>query len=171
MKFQTRATLLLCAALATCSIGTMAKKKPMNFVFFLVDDMGWADIGANGSTFHETPNIDKLAGSGMRFTNGYAACPVCSPTRASIMTGRHPVRVDITDWIPGQSNNNRNKLLHPEDRNNLAHEEVTIAEELKSHGYQTFFAGKWHLGNEGHWPNNQGFDVNIGGHHKGYLSC
>lgn len=167
MKFQTRATLLLCAALATCSIGTMAKKKPMNFVFFLVDDMGWADIGANGSTFHETPNIDKLAGSGMRFTNGYAACPVCSPTRASIMTGRHPVRVDITDWIPGQSNNNRNKLLHPEDRNNLAHEEVTIAEELKSHGYQTFFAGKWHLGNEGHWPNNQGFDVNIGGHHKG----
>ena len=138
-----------------------------NFVFFLVDDMGWADIGTNGSKFHETPHIDKLAATGMKFTNGYAACPVCSPTRASIMTGRHPVRVDITDWIPGQSNNNRNKLLHPEDRNNLAHKEVTLAEELKSHGYQTFFAGKWHLGSEGHWPEDQGFDVNIGGHHRG----
>ncbi len=138
-----------------------------NFVFFLVDDMGWADIGANGSTFHETPNIDRLAASGMRFTQGYAACPVCSPTRASIMTGRHPVRVDITDWIPGQGNRSSNPLLHPQDRDNLAHEEVTIAEALKKHGYQTFFAGKWHLGNEGHWPNDQGFDINIGGHHRG----
>ncbi|HAW97143.1 MAG TPA: sulfatase, partial [Opitutae bacterium] len=108
------------------------------------------------------------AATGMKFTNGYAACPVCSPTRASIMTGRHPVRVDITDWIPGQSNNNRNKLLHPDDRNNLAHEEVTIAEELKSHGYQTFFAGKWHLGpTEEFWPTKQGYDVNAGGFSKG----
>ena len=142
-------------------------KKPTNFVFFLVDDMGMMDVGAFGSTFHETPHIDHLAKTGMKFNNGYAACPVCSPTRASIMTGRHPVRVDITDWIPGQSNKKTNKLLHPSDRNNLAHEEVTIAEELKSHGYQTFFAGKWHLGNEGHWPTDQGFDFNIGGHHKG----
>ena len=146
---------------------TILVAKSRNFVFFLVDDMGWADIGANGSTFHETPNIDKLAESGMRFTQGYAACPVCSPTRASIMTGRHPVRVDITDWIPGQGNRSSNPLLHPQDRNNLAHEEVTIAEALKKHGYQTFFAGKWHLGNEGHWPNDQGFDINIGGHHRG----
>ena len=104
--------------------------------------------------------IRDRAKTGMKFNNGYAACPVCSPTRASIMTGRHPVRVDITDWIPGQSNKKTNKLLHPSDRNNLAHEEVTIAEELKSHGYQTFFAGKWHLGNEGHWPTDQGFDFN-----------
>ena len=73
-----------------------------NFVFFLVDDLGWADVGCFGSTFYETPNIDALCASGMKFTNGYAACPVCSPTRASIMTGRHPVRVDITDWIPGR---------------------------------------------------------------------
>ena len=146
---------------------TILVAKSRNFVFFLVDDMGWADIGANGSKFHETPNIDKLAESGMRFTQGYAACPVCSPTRASIMTGRHPVRVDITDWIPGQGNRSSNPLLHPQDRNNLAHEEVTIAEALKKHGYQTFFAGKWHLGNEGHWPNDQGFDINIGGHHRG----
>ena len=167
MNSTTRFLSLLFTFFVAGYLAFAAKKKPVNFVFFLVDDMGWADIGANGSTFHETPNIDKLAVTGMRFTNGYAACPVCSPTRASIMTGRHPVRVDITDWIPGQSNNNRNKLLHPADRGNLAHEEVTIAEELKSHGYQTFFAGKWHLGNEGHWPNDQGFDVNIGGHHKG----
>ena len=140
-----------------------------NFVFFLVDDLGWADVGCFGSTFYETPNIDRLAASGMRFTYGYAACPVCSPTRASIMTGRHPVRVDITDWIPGMpASRARNpKFLHVEDRDNLALEEVTIAEALKEHGYQTFFAGKWHLGNKGHWPTDQGFDFNIGGNSKG----
>ena len=150
-----------------CGWLNVGAAKQTNFLFFLVDDMGWADIGANGSKFHETPHIDKLAASGIRFTQGYAACPVCSPTRASIMTGRHPVRVDITDWIPGQGNHANNKLLHPQDRNNLALEEVTIAEQLKTHGYQTFFAGKWHLGSEGHWPEDQGFDINIGGHHRG----
>ena len=142
-------------------------QKPVNFLFFLVDDMGMMDLGTYGSTFHETPNIDRLAHTGMKFNYGYAACPVCSPTRASIMTGRHPVRVDITDWIPGSANRKTNKLIHPEDRDNLALKEVTIAEELKGHGYQTFFAGKWHLGNEGHWPTDQGFDINIGGHHRG----
>ncbi|MBS33461.1 MAG: arylsulfatase [Verrucomicrobiales bacterium] len=141
--------------------------KKTNFLFFLVDDMGWADIGANGSTFHETPHIDRLASSGMRFTQGYAAGSVCSPTRASIMTGKHPVRVDITDWIPGQPNRPTNPLLHPEDRHSLPLEEVTIAEVLKENGYQTFFAGKWHLGSEGQWPTDQGFDINIGGHHRG----
>ena len=129
--------------------------------------MGMMDLSTYGSTFHETPNIDRLANTGMKFNYGYAACPVCSPTRASIMTGRHPVRVDITDWIPGSANRKTNKLIHPEDRDNLALEEITIAEELKGHGYQTFFAGKWHLGNEGHWPTDQGFDINIGGHHRG----
>jgi arylsulfatase A-like enzyme len=140
-----------------------------NFVFFLVDDLGWADVGAFGSEFYETPNIDKLAASGMKFTNGYAACPVCSPTRASILTGRHPVRVNITDWIPGM-NASRAKLAkfkHVDDRDNLALEEVTIAEVLQQHDYQTFFAGKWHLGDEGHWPTDQGFDHNIGGNSKG----
>ena len=146
---------------------SVTAKKKTNFVFFLVDDMGMMDLGTYGSTFHETPNIDKLAKTGMKFNYGYAACPVCSPTRASIMTGRHPVRVDITDWIPGSANRKNNKLIHPEDRDNLALEEITIAEELKGHGYQTFFAGKWHLGNEGHWPTDQGFDFNIGGHHRG----
>jgi len=159
-----RIPVLLCVLF--CSIEATAAKQT-NFLFFLVDDMGWADIGVNGSKFHETPHIDRLAATGMRFTQGYAACPVCSPTRASIMTGRHPVRVGITDWIPGQSNRATNKLLHPQDRNNLAHDEVTIAEQLKKHSYQTFFAGKWHLGSEGHWPEDQGFDINIGGHHRG----
>ena len=92
---------------------SVTAKKKTNFVFFLVDDMGMMDLGTYGSTFHETPNIDKLAKTGMKFNYGYAACPVCSPTRASIMTGRHPVRVEITDWIPGSSNNKKNKLLHP----------------------------------------------------------
>jgi arylsulfatase A-like enzyme len=139
-----------------------------NFVFFLVDDLGWADLGCFGSKFYETPNIDALAASGMRFTNGYAACPVCSPTRASIMTGRHPVRVDITDWIPGNSRKRAtDKFVTVQDRDNLALEEVTIAEVLRDNGYQTFFAGKWHLGGEGHWPTDQGFDINIGGCDKG----
>ena len=143
--------------------------KRTNFVFFLVDDLGWADVGCFGSTFYETPNIDALCASGMKFTQGYAACPVCSPTRASIMTGRHPVRVDITDWIPGMSASRaaNAKFFQVEDRDNLALEETTIAEALKEHGYQTFFAGKWHLGSKGHWPTDQGFDINIGGCEKG----
>ena len=166
-------TINLSASLRLCALSTFLLStqvfaaKQTNFLFFLVDDMGWADIGANGSTFHETPHIDRLARSGMRFTQGYAAGSVCSPTRASIMTGKHPVRVDITDWIPGQSNRDTNPLLHPEDRYSLPLEEVTIAEVLKKNGYQTFFAGKWHLGSEGQWPTDQGFDINIGGHHKG----
>ena len=161
-------SLRLCAlSIFITAVPTLIDAKQTNFLFFLVDDMGWADIGANGSKFHETPNIDRLAKSGMRFTQGYAAGSVCSPTRASIMTGRHPVRVNITDWIPGQSNRKTNPLLHPDDLSHLPLAEVTIAEALKEHGYQTFFAGKWHLGNKGQWPTDQGFDINIGGHHRG----
>jgi arylsulfatase A-like enzyme len=170
-----RRTLLLGTFLLTRLVGAglgpagrcraEAPSSKPNFVFFLVDDLGWADLGCSGSTFYETPNIDRLRASGMKFTNGYAACPVCSPTRASIMTGRHPVRVDITDWIPGMpaARAKNAKFRQVEDRDNLALEEVTIAEVLKEHGYQTFFAGKWHLGGKGHWPTDQGFDVNIGG--------
>ncbi len=143
-----------------------ADKVAPNVVFFLVDDLGWADIGCYGSTFYETPHVDALAASGMKFTQAYAACPVCSPTRASILTGRHPVRVDITDWIPG-SRNQTGTFKHIDDRDNLALEEVTIAEALKDKSYRTFFAGKWHLGDEGHWPTDQGFDINIGGMHAG----
>ncbi len=135
-------------------------------MFILVDDLGWTDLGCYGSTFYETPFIDQLASQGMMFTNAYSANPVCSPTRASIMTGKYPTRVGISDWIPGLDPKDR-KLLGPEDLHALPLEEVTIAETLKKHGYSTFFAGKWHLGGEGFYPEQQGFDINIGGHEKG----
>ncbi|MBT8396491.1 MAG: sulfatase [Gemmatimonadetes bacterium] len=133
---------------------------PPNFVFFLIDDLGWKDIGAFGSTFHLTPNIDRLAASGMRFTDAYAASPVCSPTRASIMTGRHPARLDITDWIGGSQ---RGELLPAEYEDHLPPEEVTLGELLGDEGYATGYFGKWHLGDVPHYPESQGFDVNVGG--------
>ncbi len=144
-----------------------------NVVFLLVDDLGWGDLGSYGSNFYETPNIDSLAASGVRFTQGYASCPVCSPTRASILTGKYPVRVRVTDYIsPAGSNQpeqwNRNTQLLPasySDRMPL--DEVTLAEAFKQNGYATYFAGKWHLGPEGFYPENQGFDVNIGGFEAG----
>ncbi|QEG24965.1 sulfatase [Mariniblastus fucicola] len=153
----------------SAAIAEQPEPEHTNFVFFLVDDLGWADLGCFGSEFHETPNIDRLASTGMKFTNAYAASPVCSPTRASIMTGRHPVRVDITDWIPGSRRlpESHPRFAHVDDRDNLAVSEVTIADELGSNGYQTFFAGKWHLGDEGHLPTDQGFDINLGGIDKG----
>ncbi len=165
-KFLVPAILLFLAE--PCAKAGETEDQP-NFVFFLVDDLGWADVGCFGSTFYKTPHIDALADSGMRFTNGYAACPVCSPTRASIMTGRHPVRVDITDWIPGMDVSRARDPIFGmvEDRDNLALEEVTIAEVLKENGYQTFFAGKWHLGDQGNWPTDQGFDINVGGNQFG----
>lgn len=140
-------------------------RKP-NFLFILVDDLGWTDLGCYGSKFYESPNIDKLALQGMRFTNAYAASPVCSPTRASIMTGKHPARLNITDWIPGDRPKNR-KLLGPAINNELPLEEITIAETLRGAGYKTFFAGKWHLGGEGFYPEDQGFEINKGGHSRG----
>ncbi|MBN1505941.1 MAG: sulfatase [Sedimentisphaerales bacterium] len=149
------------------------RRRP-NFVFFLVDDLGWRDLGCFGSTFYETPNVDRLAAQGMRFTNAYAACPVCSPTRASVMTGKYPARLRTTDYFGAPQPDTvrkhwtKNKPLLParyEDRLPLA--EVTIAEALREHGYATCFAGKWHLGPEGFWPENQGFDVNKGGIERG----
>jgi len=135
-------------------------------LFILVDDLGWKDLGCYGSSFHETPNIDRLAASSLRFTQAYSANPVCSPTRAAIMTGKHPSRLNITDWIPGQDPRDR-PLLGPQDLDHLPLEETTLAEALKAHGYQTFFAGKWHLGDTGYLPEDQGFDLNLGGHHRG----
>jgi arylsulfatase A-like enzyme len=142
-----------------------AAKRP-NFVFILVDDLGYMDIGANNpKTFYETPNVDQLAREGVRFTNGYAANPVCSPTRYSIMTGRYPSRVDATNFFAG-TREGRFKPAPLNDRMPL--EEVTIAESLKAAGYRTAFFGKWHLGpTEEFWPEHQGFDVNIGGHVRG----
>ncbi len=138
-----------------------------NFVLVLIDDLGWADLGCQGSAFFETPNLDRLAAGGMRFTNGYAACPVCSPTRASLMTGKYPPRVGITDWIPGRRDMPSQKLLRPSMKNQLALEERTLAEALKEKGYATAHVGKWHLGGEGFHPDRHGFDVNIAGTHQG----
>ncbi|MCK4432087.1 MAG: sulfatase [Candidatus Aminicenantes bacterium] len=137
-----------------------------NFVFFLIDDLGWRDVGCYGSTFYETPNIDKLASQGMRFTNAYAACPVCSPTRASILAGKYPARLNLTDWIPGHGRKNP-KLIVPKFSQQLPLKEETIAEALKSAGYVSASIGKWHLGEELYYPEKQGFDLNIGGTHKG----
>ncbi len=141
-------------------------KDTPNFLFILVDDLGWSDLSCYGSQFYETPNLDRFAQTAMRFTDAYASCPVCSPTRASIMTGKYPARLNITDWIPG-SHTKKEKLLTPDDLHHLPHAEVTIAERLRGAGYRTFFAGKWHLGSEGYFPEDQGFDINKGGHHRG----
>jgi len=145
------------------------KQNQKNIVVILVDDLGRNDLACYGSTFYETPNLDKFASESMLFTNGYAAHPVCSPTRAAIMTGKNPCRkeINITDWIKGERRK-REKLKGPEMNYNLPLEEVTIAEALKKAGYATWFLGKWHLGEtEKHWPKAQGFDVNIGGYSKG----
>lgn len=157
-----KSLLLLCLMfLISCKV-----TKKQNFVFIVVDDMGWKDLGYSGSTFYETPNIDALSKTSIQFTNAYASAAVCSPTRASILTGKHPARVNITDWIPGDNNQDK-KLIGPTDLDELPLKEVTIAEVLKKNGYCTFFAGKWHLGDKGFLPQDQGFDVNLGGYHIG----
>jgi len=140
-----------------------AGEKP-NFVFILIDDMGWMDAGCYGSSFYETPNIDRLAAEGMRFTDAYAACPVCSPTRASIMAGKYPARLKLTDYLKGKR---RGKLNPADYLDQMPLEEVTIAEALKEAGYATGFVGKWHLGDKPYYPEHQGFDVNIGGTRSG----
>jgi arylsulfatase A len=151
----------------------------LNFVFILVDDLGWTDTGCYGSKFYETPNIDKLAAQGMRFTNAYAACAVCSPTRAAVMTGRYPARLGVTDWIrarfqggkipenkknpTGYIGDKNRKLLCPPNALWMELDEITIAEALKPAGYTSCHIGKWHLGADDWYPDKQGFDFNIGG--------
>lgn len=159
-----------------------AAAPPPNVIVVLVDDLGWMDLGCQGSDFYRTPNIDRLAATGMRFTDGYASCAVCSPTRAALMTGRSPARLGITDWIraefqlssrqwpnirdrfgyhrPGDDDR---ELLTPVNELQLPHSEITLAELLKPIGYASAFIGKWHLGGRGHLPIDQGFDENYGG--------
>jgi arylsulfatase A-like enzyme len=134
-----------------------------NFVFILIDDMGWKDLQCYGSTFYETPNIDRLAAQGIRFINAYAAAPVCSPTRASILTGQYPARLHLTDFLSGRTDRPSQKLLRPKALQYLPLEEVTIARALKPLGYVSASIGKWHLGREPYYPQKHGFDVNIGG--------
>ena len=149
-----------------------AERAP-NVLFILVDDLGIKDLSCTGSTYYETPNIDKIAKEGVVFTQGYAASRVCSPSRASLMTGKFTARHHITDWIGAKSGtawrdlNRYDKLLPAEYIHNLPKEDITIAEAMKNAGYKTFFAGKWHLGNEGSYPEDHGFDINVGGWDKG----
>ena len=164
--------------LSTCAL--FSTKKKLNFILINIDDLGWKDLTCYGSRFYETPNIDRLATQGVKFTDAYASCAVCSPTRASIMTGRYPARIGVTDWIhhldkKGQQayeeNENpaayvggkKRRLLCPPNPYWMDLDEVTIAEVLKSAGYTTCHIGKWHLGYEPWFPDKQGFDINIGG--------
>lgn len=159
--------------LAGCTqLSEQVKKRP-NVVFILADDYGYADLSATGSKYYETPNLDRIAKEGVTFTQGYAACRVCSPSRASIMTGMFTARHGITDWIGAKtgedwrSHNRQDKLLPAEYNHSLNLDYVTLPEALKEEGYKTFFAGKWHIGGEGSFPEDHGFDVNKGGHHRG----
>ncbi len=154
------------------------RKKP-NVILILIDDLGWVDLGCYGSKYYETPNLDRLASQGMRFTDAYAACAVCSPTRAAVMTGRYPARLGVTDWIrsrfqggkiPQDKKNpteyvggSRKKLLCPPNALWMELDEITIAEALEPAGYTSCHIGKWHLGADDWYPEKQGFDYNIGG--------
>lgn len=153
--------LVLVAAAATA-----ADTARPNVVVVLVDDMGWKDLSCQGSDLFETPNVDRLAASGMRFTSGYAACTVCSPTRAALLTGLSPARLHITDWIAGHERPHA-LLRIPDWRKHLPLEAVTVAERLEAAGYATASIGKWHLGGAGFGPEHQGFEVHLGGTDKG----
>ena len=146
-----------------------ASEPPSNIVFFLIDDLGWRDLGCYGSTYYRTPNIDRLAAGGVRFTDGYSACNVCSPSRAAIMTGKYPARLLLTQWLPaGRWSRTDHRLREGRYLGHLPLEELTIAEALRTRGYSTGFIGKWHLGTETYYyPEHQGFDVNIAGRDYG----
>ena len=148
--------------------GHSAADRP-NVVCVLADDLGWCDLGIEGSRFYESPHLDRLARAGMRFTQGYAACQVCSPSRASILTGKYPPRHGVTDWIGAPAGaawrelGRHSKLLPPEYEHSLRADEISFAEVFRKAGYRTFFAGKWHLGDTGADPEEFGFEINKGG--------
>lgn len=162
---KTTVVLLALSLFLTCkaSAAEAYKRQPPNVLFILVDDMGWRDLGCYGNKIHETPNIDKLAAGGMRFTDAYAACPVCGPSRAAIMTGKFPSRTGFVDNFISQMNGT--KLSRSPIRQFMHLDEFTLAEALKAGGYQAGFLGKWHLSgtNESRLPTEQGFDVNVAG--------
>ncbi len=163
--------ILLFTAISLLLIAQISFKKPEiqpNVILFFIDDMGAMDLGCYGNVFNQTPNIDKLAQNGVRFSNAYSACTVCSPSRAALMTGKYPARLHITDWIAGHVKKNP-KLLIPDWQQFLPQSEKTTAEYLKEKGYATWHIGKWHLGEgEQYYPKNQGFDLNIGGSNWGH---
>jgi len=155
------------AVLATLALPAVAAEKP-NIIFILIDDLGWMDLACQGNRRVDTPNVDRLASQGMRFTDAYAAAPVCSPTRASILTGQSPARLHLTNHLPGGMMPEDTTLLPAEIIKQLPLKHVTIAERLKTAGYRTGFLGKWHVCSGGKvaepfFPEHQGFDVNLGG--------
>ncbi|MCG8310812.1 MAG: sulfatase [Cytophagales bacterium] len=165
LRIYTEIAVLFVACIALNSCSNPVKKT--NIILFFIDDLGWTDLGCYGSDLYETPNIDKLASEGVRFTNAYSACTVCSPSRAALMTGKYPARLHLTDWIRGYKPPNP-KLIIPDWQMYLDTAEVTIAKALKKGGYTTANFGKWHLGDEPiYWPENHGFDVNVGGYRWG----
>lgn len=144
------------------------KQNKPNIIIILADDLGWADLSCYGSSFYETPRLDELAQKGTKFTQNYTSSPVCSPTRASLLTGKNPIKTGITDWIKGRQANGKaqpyEKLIAQPTAYQLALEEKTIAEIALENGYKTMLSGKWHLGEEEkYWPENHGFQTNIGG--------
>ena len=159
---------LVLASPGRCPAAQPEKARP-NFIFILIDDMGWTDLGCFGSDLFETPHVDRLAAGGMRFTSAYAACPVCSPTRASIMSGKYPARLKLTNFIAGRRQLANARVLTAPYKFQMELEEVTVAEALREAGYRTAHFGKWHLGGQEHFPDRQGFDVSVvtGGPHFG----
>jgi arylsulfatase A len=141
------------------TLQTQAAEPPPNIIVILADDLGWADLGCYGSSFHHTPHLDRMAREGIRFTDAYAACTVCSPTRAALMTGKAPARLHLTDFIPGRNILPDQKLRRPDFRPQLPLDEETLAERLKAKGYRTACLGKWHLGGAGFEATKQGFDM------------
>lgn len=155
----------------------MKNARQPNFVFILIDDMGWKDLACTGSTFYETPNIDRLSREGISFGNAYAPCPVCSPSRASFLTGEYPARLGLTDWIDmsGTFHPLKGRVIDAPYCKHLPQGEYTLAQALKDAGYATWHVGKWHLGGKEYYPERFGFDVNIGGcdwghPHQGYFA-
>ena len=136
-----------------------------NIIFILLDDFGWKDLGCYGSTFYQTPNLDRLCAEGMHFTDAYASCPVCSPTRASVLTGRYPARVGVTNFIDwsGRAHPSRGRVVDVPYLKQLPQTEVSLARTLHDGGYATWHVGKWHLGGPGFYPHEHGFQVNVGG--------
>jgi arylsulfatase A-like enzyme len=158
----------------SCISSKAQTKVKQNIIFILADDLGWKDLACYGSEFYETPNIDALAESGVRFTSSYAASPLCSPTRASILTGQEPGRLRFTTPVghleevvldPKETSKGpiHFKTATPETCTRLSNEYITFAEVLKEKGYSTAFMGKWHLGRDPYIPENQGFDLVVGG--------
>jgi arylsulfatase A len=163
-------TACLAALVAGATLPPAAGADPVprpNVVLIVADDLGWADLGCYGSKYHRTPHLDRLAAGGLRFTQAYAAAPVCSPTRAAILTGKYPARLGITDWLPGRPDRPDQKLLRPPLVTDLPATERTLAAAFKTAGYVTGHIGKWHLGGAGAGPRDRGFDVNVAGDQAG----